>query len=163
MTVSVSANDDLMAGEMPPRKFHSKLLCSLRSETVIFFIAGIKTDDVVMRFDLFSTIVFTVLSVQPSAFTAICFGRTVDAFKHDKLPPDHLAVFIKDRLVREFIMLEFEIGQRVGIADILDGYVLNESHILSPILRCSESLTCRFPEAHGAVPLPEDLSSNLPR
>lgn len=26
-------------------------------------------------------IVFTVLSVQPSAFTSICFGRTVDTFK----------------------------------------------------------------------------------
>ena len=65
-------------------------------------------------------IVFTVLSVQPSAFTAICFGRTVDTFKHDKLPPDHLSIIIKDRLVREFIMLEFEVGQRIGIADILD-------------------------------------------
>ena len=41
-------------------------------------------------------IVFTVLSVQPSAFTAICFGRTVDTFKHDKLLPDHLSIIIKD-------------------------------------------------------------------
>lgn len=61
------------------------------------------------------------------------------------------------RLVREFIMLEFEVGQRIGIADILDGYVLNESHILSPILRCSGSPTCRFPEAHDEALLPEDL------
>lgn len=106
-------------------------------------------------------IVFTVLSVQPSAFTAICFGRTVDTFKHDKLPPDHLSIIIKDRLVREFIMLEFEVGQRIGIADILDGYVLNESHILSPILRCSGSPTCRSPEAHDEALLPEDLSSSL--
>ena len=58
-------------------------------------------------------------------------------------------------------MLEFEIGQRVGIADILDGYVLNERHILSPILRCSVSPSCRFSEAHDAALLPEDLSSSL--
>ena len=115
-----------------------------------------------MRFDLFAAIVFTVLSVQPSAFTAICFGRTVDAFKHDKLPPDHLSIIIKDRLVREFIMLEFEVGQRIGIADILDGYVLNERHILSPILRCSGSPSCQSPEAHDTALLPEDLSSSLP-
>ena len=162
MTFCVSANDDLMAGEMSSRKLHSKLLCAFRSEPVILFVAGIKTDDIVMSFDLFSAIVLTVLSVQTGAFTAICFGRTVDAFKHDKLPPDHLAVFIKDRFVRELIMLKFEIGQRVGIADIFDGYVLNESHIPSPILRCSGSPFGQSPEAHDAALLPEDLSSSLP-
>ncbi len=73
-------------------------------------------------------IVFTVLSVQPSAFTAICFGRTVDTFKHDKLPPDHLSIIIKDRLVREFIMLEFEVGQRIGIVRILKHWNIQKNY-----------------------------------
>lgn len=67
-------------------------------------------------------IVFTVLSVQPSAFTAICFGRTVDTFKHDKLPPDHLSIIIKDRLVREFIILYktfFSICDDLDITDAI--------------------------------------------
>ena len=110
VTVCMGADNNLMAGKMFLCKLHSQSLSAFRRETVILFVAGIKTDDVVVCLDFVTAVVFAVLPIEPGAFAAICFRCAVDAFHFNELPSDHLSVFIEDRLVREFIVLKFEVS-----------------------------------------------------
>lgn len=52
IAVAVSADDHLMTGKSLPGKLHAELLRMLRSQPVFIAVVRIKTDDIVMSFDL---------------------------------------------------------------------------------------------------------------
>ena len=58
MSVRMRRNDRLMTGEVLSAKLDTEFLCLVNSQSVIVTVTRIKTDDIVMRFDILRFVVF---------------------------------------------------------------------------------------------------------
>ena len=63
VSVGMCTDDGLMTWKVFLAEFLAKALCQIYVQSVVGYILGIKADDIVMAFDIFSFLIFTVTEV----------------------------------------------------------------------------------------------------
>ena len=120
MAIRMGTDKRLVSGKIFSCVFKSQLLRLFPGQSVFCHIFGIEADNVMMGFDLVPFLVFLIPSVQFHAPIIKMEGVTVQTVHVIFLTGYHPAVFVQDRRVGVFIMLEYKITLCGSIILILD-------------------------------------------
>ena len=135
VTITVSADDDLMSGKCFSSKLHTERLSLLGGESVFVPIVGIEAHDVVVSLDLAKSVVLVELLVYSITFDVESIGIAVNAFHEIKVSRYHSAVLVEDRFVRKLVMPHRQIIGCCAVIGVVDIDVFNSRHdIHLPVL-----------------------------
>ena len=118
ISVGMCANYRLMPCEMFLAKLLAQLLCLIYCQAVLNTVARVKTDYVVMAFDIAPTVVFAILEIGFHTGNGEIIFSAVQGHKAAVFTRDQPAVLIKNGVVRELVMLKKQIflcGAIVGV------------------------------------------------
>ena len=109
VTVRVRRDQSLMAGEMLFAKFQAQLMRAIHRQAVVFRVAGIKTDDVMMRLDIAAGEIFVIGEVRFHAGN----GKILIAAEHGVdaiiLARNEMTGLIKNRFVAALVVLKDQV------------------------------------------------------
>ena len=133
MSVRMRRNDRLMTGEVLSAKCHAKLLYLVNSQSVIVTVTRIKTDDIVMRFDILRLVVFSVLTVCTNTRNRIIIFMASNRREPDIFTRNESAGAVGFDLLRMLVMLEHQILFRCGVVCIFRADVFDSCHRVPPL------------------------------
>ena len=98
-----------MAGEMFFAKLQAQLMRAIHRQAVIFCVAGIKADDVMMRLDIAAGEVFVIGEIRFHAGDGEIFVAAEERVDAVILARNEMAVFIKNRFVVALVVLKDQV------------------------------------------------------
>ena len=118
MAIHVDADKSLVPGKEAVGKFQAESLGFLSGQSGIFFIPGIKADDIVVGFNIFPFLVFVIVGIKLLAFFIKREWMTVDSVQIIFFPEDLIAIGIQNRFLGTFIVLEDQVFQRFSVIGV---------------------------------------------
>lgn len=124
MPVLMGTHQHLMSRKMFRCKCHTHFLCLFNRKARFDFIFGIKTDDVMMRFDFCFPFILFVFSISFPAFRCKIISITVNSLQYIFFPQHGISTFIQKQFAAALIGLKNQILFRCSIAVGQQGRVL---------------------------------------
>ena len=109
VAVRVRRDQSLMAGEMFFAKLQAQLMRAIHRQAVIFRVAGIEADDVMMRLDITAGEIFVIGKIRFHAGNRKILVAAEDGIDAVILARDQMAVSIQDRLVAALVVLKDQV------------------------------------------------------
>ena len=121
-----------MSGKVFFAEFFTKALRQIYVQSMIGNILGIEADDIVMAFDIFPFLVFTVAEIGSETRNRKIFVSAVQSGNAVVLSWDKPAVFVQGGLHGKLVMLKGEIGFGGRVVSVFRAYMLErcQSHHL---------------------------------
>ena len=120
----MGTDDCLMTGKVFFTEFLAKALCQIYVQSVVGNILGIEADDIVMTFDIFPFLIFTIAEIGSQTGNRKIFVSAVQSGNAVILSWNEPAVFVQGGLHGELIMLKSEVGFGGRVVGILRAYML---------------------------------------
>ena len=154
VTVGMGTDNSLMTGKVFLAEFLTKALRQIYGQSVVGNILGIEADDIVMTFDIFPFLIFTIAEIGSQTGNRKIFVSAVQSGNAVILSWDEPAVFVQGGLHGKLVVLKSEVGFGGIVVSIFRAYMLErcqQHHLPFSSLQISE---WRDQRRHPVIPLP---------
>ena len=154
VTVGMGTDNSLMTGKVFLAEFLTKALRQIYGQSVVGNILGIEADDIVMTFDIFPFLIFTIAEIGSQTGNRKIFVSAVQSGNAVILSWDEPAVFVQCGLHGKLVVLKSEVGFGGIVVSIFRAYMLEccqQHHLPFSSLQISE---WRDQRRHPVIPLP---------
>lgn len=154
VTVGMGTDNSLMTGKVFLAEFLTKALRQIYGQSVVGNILGIEADDIVMTFDIFPFLIFTIAEIGSQTGNRKIFVSAVQSGNAVILSWDEPAVFVQGGLHGKLVVLKSEVGFGGRVVSIFRAYMLEccqQHHLPFSSLQISE---WRDQRRHPVIPLP---------